>query len=60
MNTPVNIELAKQLNSDKNTCGVLIPLGATINMAGAAITIITIGVLTFHILFMVALLIKSA
>ena len=38
-NIPVNIELAKQLNLDENTYSVSIPLGATINMAGAAITI---------------------
>ncbi|HBO38147.1 MAG TPA: serine/threonine transporter SstT, partial [Pasteurellaceae bacterium] len=38
-NIPVNMELAKRLNLDEETYSVSIPLGATINMAGAAITI---------------------
>ena len=38
-NIPVNIALAKRLNLDEDTYSVAIPLGATINMAGAAITI---------------------
>lgn len=38
-NIPVNIELAKRLNLDEETYSVSIPLGANINMAGAAITI---------------------
>ena len=38
-NIPVNIEIAKRLNLDEDTYSVAIPLGATINMAGAAITI---------------------
>ena len=38
-NIPVNIELAKRLNLDEETYSVAIPLGANINMAGAAITI---------------------
>lgn len=38
-NIPVNIALAKKLNIDENLYCVSIPLGATINMAGAAITI---------------------
>lgn len=38
-NIPVNIALAKRLNLDEETYSVAIPLGATINMAGAAITI---------------------
>lgn len=38
-NIPVNINLAKRLNLDEETYSVSIPLGATINMAGAAITI---------------------
>lgn len=42
-NIPVNMELAKRLDLDYATYSVSIPLGATINMAGAAITI---GVLT--------------
>ncbi|MCK3657429.1 serine/threonine transporter SstT [Pasteurellaceae bacterium Pebbles2] len=38
-NIPVNIELAKRLNLDEETYSVSIPLGATINMGGAAVTI---------------------
>ncbi|MGQ0285905.1 serine/threonine transporter SstT [Pasteurellaceae bacterium 22721_9_1] len=38
-NIPVNMELAKRLELDEETYSVSIPLGATINMAGAAITI---------------------
>ncbi|OOF55090.1 serine/threonine transporter SstT [Rodentibacter genomosp. 2] len=38
-NIPVNINLAKRLNLDEETYSVAIPLGANINMAGAAITI---------------------
>lgn len=42
-NIPVNMDLAKRLGLDHATYSISIPLGATINMAGAAITI---GVLT--------------
>ncbi|MDG6894590.1 serine/threonine transporter SstT [Volucribacter amazonae] len=38
-NIPVNMGLAKRLNLNEETYSVSIPLGATINMAGAAITI---------------------
>lgn len=38
-NIPVNMAIAKRLNLDVDTYSVAIPLGATINMAGAAITI---------------------
>ncbi|OOF69526.1 serine/threonine transporter SstT [Rodentibacter caecimuris] len=38
-NIPVNIGLAKRLGLDEETYSVSIPLGANINMAGAAITI---------------------
>lgn len=38
-NIPVNLDLAKRLGVDEATAGVAIPLGATINMAGAAVTI---------------------
>ena len=38
-NIPVNMSLCEELNLDKDTYSVSIPLGATINMAGAAITI---------------------
>jgi len=38
-NIPVNMELCKKLKLHEDTYSVSIPLGATINMAGAAITI---------------------
>lgn len=38
-NIPVNLELCRRLNLHEDTYSVSIPLGATINMAGAAITI---------------------
>lgn len=38
-NIPVNMALAKKLNLHEDTYSISIPLGATINMAGAAITI---------------------
>lgn len=38
-NIPVNLGLCRRLGLDEGTFGVSIPLGATINMAGAAITI---------------------
>lgn len=41
-NIPVNMELCRQLDLNEDTYSVSIPLGATINMAGAAITITTL------------------
>ena len=38
-NIPVNMELCERLGLDRNLYSVSIPLGATINMAGAAVTI---------------------
>ena len=38
-NIPVNLRLCEELGLDRDTYSVSIPLGATINMAGAAITI---------------------
>ncbi|ART80487.1 serine/threonine transporter SstT [Oceanisphaera avium] len=38
-NIPVNMDLCKRLNLHEDTYSVSIPLGATINMGGAAITI---------------------
>lgn len=38
-NIPVNMRLCESLGLDKDTYSVSIPLGATINMAGAAVTI---------------------
>lgn len=38
-NIPVNMKVCEELGLDRNTYSVTIPLGATINMDGAAITI---------------------
>jgi serine/threonine transporter len=38
-NIPVNMSLCERLGLDKDTYSVSIPLGATINMAGASVTI---------------------
>lgn len=38
-NIPVNMNLCKKLNLDEKLYSISIPLGATINMAGAAVTI---------------------
>lgn len=38
-NIPVNLDLAKRLGVKETTSSVAIPLGATINMAGASVTI---------------------
>src|SRR5690606_11313891 len=38
-NIPVNLALCKKLGLPEDTYSVSIPLGATINMAGAAVTI---------------------
>lgn len=42
-NIPVNMALAEKLNLNKDTYAVSIPIGATINMAGAAVTISTLA-----------------
>ncbi|WP_100640792.1 serine/threonine transporter SstT [Marinobacter salexigens] len=49
-NIPVNLELAERLKLDPDTYSISIPLGATINMAGAAITISVITLATAHTL----------
>ncbi|WP_340609665.1 serine/threonine transporter SstT [Xenorhabdus bharatensis] len=38
-NIPVNMAMCRRMNLDEDTYSVSIPLGATINMAGAAVTI---------------------
>ena len=47
-NIPVNMNLCKKLDLDEDTYSVSIPLGATINMAGAAITITTLTLAAVH------------
>ncbi|HEL1796144.1 serine/threonine transporter SstT [Streptococcus suis] len=49
-NIPVNMQLAKRLGVDSDTYSVSIPLGATINMAGAAITINILTMAAVHTL----------
>ena len=45
-NIPVNMELCKELGLDEDMYSVSIPLGATINMDGAAVTITTFSLAT--------------
>ena len=47
-NIPVNMELCRKLGLDKDTYSVSIPLGATINMAGAAVTITVMTMAAAH------------
>ena len=49
-NIPVNMELCRKLNLDEDTYSVAIPLGATINMAGAAVTITVLTLAAAHTL----------
>lgn len=49
-NIPVNMELSKQLGLDEDTYSVSIPLGATINMGGAAVTISIMTLAAAHTL----------
>lgn len=47
-NIPVNMRLCEELGLDKDTYTVSIPLGATINMGGAAITISILSLAAAH------------
>ena len=49
-NIPVNLKLCEKLGLDKNTYSISIPLGGTINMAGAAVTISVLTLATVHTL----------
>lgn len=49
-NIPVNMSLCESLGLDKEFYSVSIPLGATINMAGAAVTISVMTMATCHLL----------
>ena len=49
-NIPVNMRLCENLGLDKDTYSVSIPLGATINMAGAAVTISVLTLAAVHTL----------
>ena len=49
-NIPVNMTLCKRLGLNPDTYSISIPLGATINMAGAAITIAILSLAAAHTL----------
>jgi serine/threonine transporter len=49
-NIPVNIKICEDLGLDKDSYSVSIPLGATINMAGAAVTITVMTLAAVHTL----------
>ena len=49
-NIPVNMSLCESLGLDKEFYSVSIPLGATINMAGAAVTITIMALAAVHTL----------
>ena len=62
-NIPVNMALAKKLGLHEDTYSISIPLGATINMAGAAITITVLAMSAaytqgIHVDFATALLLS--
>lgn len=49
-NIPVNMALCEKLKLDKNVYSISIPLGATINMSGAAVTITIMTLAAVHTL----------
>lgn len=49
-NIPVNMRLSEKLGLNKDTYAIAIPLGATINMAGAAVTITVLTLAAVHTL----------
>jgi len=49
-NIPVNMELCEELGLDKKVYSVSIPLGATVNMDGAAVTITVMTMAAVHTL----------
>ena len=49
-NIPVNMKLCEKLNLDKDMYSVSIPLGATINMSGGAVTITVMALAAAHTL----------
>ena len=62
-NIPVNMDLAKRLSITPDTYSISIPLGATINMGGAAITITVmalaaVSTLGIHVDFATAILLS--
>lgn len=51
-NIPVNLALCEKLNIPRESYSISIPLGCTINMAGAAVTIVIMTMATVHTLNM--------
>ncbi len=49
-NIPVNMGLCEKLELDKDTYSISIPIGATVNMAGAAVTISVLTLAAVHTL----------
>ena len=49
-NIPVNMKLCEELGLDRDTYAVSIPLGSTINMGGAAVTISMLALAAVHTL----------
>ncbi len=49
-NIPVNLKLCEKLGLNRDTYAVSIPLGATVNMAGAAVTISVLTLAAVHTL----------
>lgn len=49
-NIPVNMALCEKLKLDKNVYSISIPLGATVNMSGAAVTITVMTLAAVHTL----------
>ena len=49
-NIPINLALARRLGVPEETASIAIPLGATINMAGAAVTISVLSLAAAHTL----------
>lgn len=47
-NIPVNMDLCRRLGLSEDTYSVAIPLGATVNMAGAAVTITVMSMAAAH------------
>ncbi|KAA8735591.1 serine/threonine transporter SstT [Acinetobacter qingfengensis] len=51
-NIPVNLALADRMGVDKSLYSIAVPLGSSINMAGAAVTITILTMATIHTLGM--------
>ncbi len=49
-NLPVNLALCEELKLPRETYSISVPLGATINMSGAAVTIVVLTMATVHTL----------